>query len=221
MQTLIVSVVLLGLAVAVSSPTSVLAVVVILEVTSGLRRGVAFVVGWVATIALFAVALALFPALDFQRSQTTPSRAASIAELVIGTALVAGAAVVYRRPLAETPKDPIPEWLTRLVGRHWAVAFAAGAFMLTYSLTIVAALEILKAHVGTVDRIVAFAIYGVTSILTITAPIVLALVAPERAAETLTAFRRWLTIHSRTISVVLLTVIGLAIIAKAAFDLAS
>jgi len=166
MQTLIVSVVLLGLAVAVSSPTSVLAVVVILEVTSGLRRGVAFVVGWVATIALFAVALALFPALDFQRSQTTPSRAASIAELVIGTALVAGAAVVYRRPLAETPKDPIPEWLTRLVGRHWAVAFAAGAFMLTYSLTIVAALEILKAHVGTVDRIVAFAIYGVTSILT-------------------------------------------------------
>jgi Sap-like sulfolipid-1-addressing protein len=220
-QTLIVSCVLLGLAVAVSSPTSVLAVVVILEVTSGLRRGVAFVVGWVAAIALFGVVLALFPALDFQRSQTTPSRVASIAELLIGAALVAGAVVVHRRPVTETPKDPIPEWLTRLVGRHWAVAFAAGGFMLTYSLTIVAALEILKAHVGTVDRVVAFAVYGVTSIVTITAPIVIALIAPERAAATLTAFRGWLTIHSRTISVVLLTVIGLAIIAKAAFDLVS
>src|SRR6185437_15294072 len=43
MQALIVSVVLLGLAVAVSSPTSVLAVLVILEMTSGVRRGVAFV----------------------------------------------------------------------------------------------------------------------------------------------------------------------------------
>jgi len=77
-QTLIVSVALLGLAVAVSSPTSVLAVLVILEMSAGVRRGVAFVVGWVAAIALFGVVLVVFPALDFQRSQTTPSRAASI-----------------------------------------------------------------------------------------------------------------------------------------------
>ena len=221
MQTLIVSVVLLGLAVAVSSPTSVLAVLVILEMTSGVRRGVAFVVGWVATIALFGVVLVLFPAFDFQRSQTTPSRAASVAELVIGVALVVVATVVHRRPAAETPKDPIPGWLTRLVGRHWAVAFAAGAFMLTYSITIAAALEILKAHVGTVDKIAALAAYGTASILTIAAPIVLALVAPQRAGAALAGFRRWLTVHSRTISVVVLVVIGVAIIAKAAFDLAS
>ena len=221
MQTLIVSVVLLGLAVAVSSPTSVLAVLVILEVRSGVQRGVMFVVGWLATIALFGVVLVLFPALDFQRSQTTPSRIASIAELVLGAAMVVGAIVVYRRPVPEVPKDPVPEWLTRLVGRHWAVALAAGGFMLTYSVTIVAALEILKAHVSTIDQAVALAIYGLASIVTISAPIVFALVAPERAAAALTGFRNWLTVHSRTISVVLLVVIGLGIMAKAAFDLAS
>jgi hypothetical protein len=158
---------------------------------------------------------------DFQRSQTTPSRAASVAELVIGVALVVAATIVHRRPAAETPEDPIPEWLTRLVGRHWAVAFAAGAFMLTYSITIAAALETLKAHVGTVDKIVALAAYGTASIVTIAAPIVLALVAPQRAGAALAGFRRWLTVHSRTISVVVLVVIGVAIIAKAAFDLAS
>jgi hypothetical protein len=221
MQTLIVSVVLLGLAVAVSSPTSVLAVLVILEARSGVQRGVMFVVGWLATIALFGVVLVLFPALDFQRSQTTPSRAASIAELVLGAAMVVGAVVVYRRPVAEVPKDPVPEWLTRLVGRHWAVALAAGGFMLTYSVTIVAALEILKAHVSTLDEAVAFAIYGLASIVTISAPIVIAFVAPERAEAALTGFRNWVTVHSRTISVVLLAVIGLAIMAKAVFDLTS
>jgi len=220
-QTLIVSVALLGLAVAVSSPTSVLAVLVILEMSAGVRRGVAFVVGWVAAIALFGVVLVVFPALDFQRSQTTPSRAASIAELAIGAALLVGAAAVRRRPSQETPRDPSPEWLTRLVGRHWAVAFAAGAFMLTYSITIVAALEILKAHVGTLDKIVALAVYGAASIVTIAAPIVVALVFPERAGAALAAFRRWLTLNSKTISVVVLAVIGLAIIAKAAVDLAS
>jgi hypothetical protein len=221
MQTLIVSVALLGLAVAVSSPTSVLAMLVILDMRSGIQRGVAFVVGWVATIALFGVVLVLFPAMDFQRSQTTPSRAASIAELLLGAALVVGAVLVQRRPVAEVPKDPIPEWLTRLVGRHWAVAFAAGGFMLTYSITIVAALEILKAHVGNIDKIAAVIVYAATSVLTISAPIVFALVAPERAATALTRFRDWLTVHSRTISVVVLAVIGLAIMAKAVFDLVS
>ena len=206
---------------ALSSPTSVLAMLVLLEMRSGVQRGVAFVVGWLATIALFGVVLVLFPALDFQRSRTTPSRTASIAELVLGVALVVGAVVVHRRPAAETPKDPVPEWLTRLVGRHWAVAVAAGAFMLTYSITIVAALEILKAHVTDIDKILAVVIYGAASILTISAPIVFALVAPERAAAALTGFRDWLTGHSRTISVVLLLVIGVAIMAKAVFDLVS
>ena len=221
MQTLIVSVALLGAAVAVSSPTSVLAVLLLLDMRSGIQRGVAFVVGWVAAIAAFAVVLALFPSVDFQRSQTTPSRAASIAELLIGLGLIVGAVVVYRRPEHETPKDPVPEWLTRLVGRHWAIALAAGALMLTYSITIVAALEVLKAHVGVIDRITALVVFAATSILTIAAPVVIAAVAPERAASVLSAFRRWLTVHSRTISVVIMSMIGLAIIAKAVFDLAS
>jgi O-antigen ligase len=77
MQALIVSVVLLGLAVAVSSPTSVLAVLMILEMTSGVRRGVAFVMGWVATIALFGVVLVLFPAFDFHRSRSWRSASRS------------------------------------------------------------------------------------------------------------------------------------------------
>ena len=73
MQTLLVSVVLLGLAVAFSSPTSVLAVYVLLTMPSGLRRSVAFVGGWIATIALIGVIVVVFPATDFHSSHTTCS----------------------------------------------------------------------------------------------------------------------------------------------------
>jgi hypothetical protein len=107
------------------------------------------------------------------------------------------------------------------VGRHWAIALAAGAFMLTYSVTIVAALEILKAHVSTLGKIAALAIFAATSIVTIAAPIVFAVIAPQRAATALVRFRGWLTTHSRTLSVAVLGVLGFAIILKAAFDLAS
>jgi hypothetical protein len=163
----------------------------------------------------------VFPATDFHSSQTTPSRAASIGELVVGALLVAGAVVVQRRPVTGEAKDPVPEWLVRLVGRHWAVALVAGGVMLTYSVTLVAVLEILKANVGRLDRIVAIAVFALTSIVTITAPIAYTALAPGRAATDLARSRRWLIAHSRTIAVSLLVLIGVAIMLKAVYDLAS
>lgn len=221
MQTLIVSVALLGLAVAFSSPTSVLAVYVILAMPSGLRRAVAFVGGWVATIALIGVLVVVFPSFNFHSSRTTPSRAASTAELLLGAGLVLAAILLHRRPATEQPKDPVPEWLVRLVGRHWAVALVAGGVMLTYSVTIVAVLEILKANVDALDRAVAMAVFALTSIVTITAPIAYTVLAPDRAKADLERSRRWLIRHSRTIGVTLLAVIGVAIMLKAIYDLAA
>ena len=219
MQTLLVSVALLGLAVAFSSPTSVLAVYLLLTMPSGLRRSVAFVGGWIATIGLIGVIVVVFPTTDFHSSHTTPSRAASIGELVLGAMLVVGAVVVQRRPVTGEPKDPVPEWLVRLVGRHWAVALVAGGVMLTYSVTLVAVLEILKADVDALDRVIAIAVFALTSIVTITAPIAYTALAPGRAATDLARSRRWLIAHSRTIAVALLVLIGVAIMLKAVYDL--
>jgi hypothetical protein len=220
-QTLIVSVALLGLAVAFSSPTSVLAVYVLLGMPSGLQRSVAFVAGWLATILLIGVLVVVFPSFNFRTSHTTPSRTASVAELVVGAMLVVAAIVLQRRPAIGEPKDPVPEWLVRVVGRHWAVALVAGGVMLTYSVTIVAVLEILKANVDALHRAVAVAVFALTSIVTITAPIVYTVIAPERATDDLARSRRWLIAHSRAIGVTLLALIGVAIMLKAGYDLAS
>jgi hypothetical protein len=220
-QTLTVSVALLGLAVAFSSPTSVLAVYVLLGMPAGVRRAIAFVGGWLLTIGLIGALVVVFPALDFHSSRTTPSRTASIAELVVGALMVGAAVALHRRPASAEPKDPVPEWLVRLVGRHWAVALVAGGVMLTYSVTIVAVLEILKANVGALDRAIAVALFALTSIITITAPILYTVLAPDRATADLARSRRWLIAHSQAIGVVLLTTVGIAVMVKAAYDLAS
>jgi len=221
-QTLIASVALLGLAVAVSSPTSVIAVLVLLSMPSGLRRSYAFVGGWVATIGVIGLFVAFFPTFDFSSSRSTPSRAASIAELALGCFLIAAAVVLQRRPRSSgARKDPVPDWLVRLVGRHWAVALAAGGVMLTYSLTIVAMLEILKANVTTSERLIAVAVFALTSIVTIGAPVACATVAPDRTAARLDGWRTWLTDHTRIIGVILLACVGGLIIAKAIYDLTS
>jgi hypothetical protein len=59
-----------------------------------------------------------------------------------------------RPPSADTPK-----WLERLDETNWLLAVVVGAFMLTYSLTLATAAEILKAHVSTADSLIAFVVF--------------------------------------------------------------
>jgi hypothetical protein len=224
METLLPTVLLLGLAVAFSSPISVISVIVLVGMPAGIRRAFAFLLGWVGAILLIAVIVALFPDTDFKHSNTLSSRAVSTIEILLGIALLVFAWVIHRRPPQAATgefKDPTPEWLVRIVGRHWAAATVAGGLMLTYSITIIAASEILKAHIGPFERVSAMAVFAAASIVTVAAPIVCAIVAPNTVERRLYVWKRWLTVNSRSIGVAVLVVAGLAILAKATFDLIS
>lgn len=220
-QTLIPTVIGLGLAIAVCSPVSVVTVIVLLTMPSGRRRGIAFVVGWLLAIAVIAVVVVgLSHGQDFSSHKTTPSRAASIIEIVVGAlAAVFALRGLRRKREKKAPESGTPKWLARLDDTHWVIALVVGAFMLTYSLTIAAAAEVLKAHVSGEDDILAFALFAAASILTILAPIVVVVVVPHRSAELLAAWRAWLLGNSRVIGLWALVVIGAALIAKGAHDL--
>jgi Sap-like sulfolipid-1-addressing protein len=217
---LILTVIGLGLAIALCSPVSVVTVIVLLTMPAGRRRGIAFVAGWLLAIALIAVVCVVFlHGQDFSSRKSTPSRAASVVEICIGAiVLLVSARALRHRPLnargAETPR-----WLDRLDRTNWLVAVLIGAFMLTYSLTIAAAIEVLKANVSAADAALAFVIFAAASIVTIVAPIAVVVVAPERAAQRLSAWRGWLLGHSRTVGLIALVVIGALLIAKGAHDL--
>ena len=59
------------------------------------------------------------------------------------------------------------------------------------------------------------AVFALASIVTIAAAIVYTTVAPDRAAAHLDNWKRWLAGHARTIGIILLTVIGIAMMLKA------
>ena len=222
MQTLILSVLGLGLAVAVCSPVSVVTVIVLMTMPAGMKRAVAFVVGWVLAIVIIgAVAVFVLHGQDFSSHKTTPSRTASVLEIVLGCVVVIASVRAFRRRSKRPGSVETPKWVARLDRTNWLLAVLVGSFMLTYSLTVAAAIEILKAHVSTADALVAFIVFALASITTISAPIVLALVAPERSAERLAAWRRWLLGNSRTIGLVALIVVGALLIGRGIHDLVS
>jgi Sap, sulfolipid-1-addressing protein len=219
-ESLIPTVFGLGLAIAVCSPVSVVTIIVLLTMPSGRRRGIAFVLGWLLAIAIIAVVVVgLAHGQDFSSHKTTPSRAASVVEIIVGliAALVAWRGL--RRRGQRAPNTGTPKWLDRLDRTHWVAATVVGAFMLTYSLTIAAAAEVLKAHVSTADDILAFAVFAIASMLTILAPVVVVIVAPERSDRWLTAWRSWLLGNSRVIGLIAVIVIGAALVVRGVHDL--
>ncbi len=210
----------LGLAVAVTSPVSIVTVIVMLGLPSGKRRAFAFVAGWViGIVALGILTLTVLNGQDFSSKQTTPSRAVSALEVAVGLLLVAWGAIKSRKRETRVQAASPPAWLDRLGRTNWLIGVVVGAVMLTYSITIVAAGEILKANVNTTDEATALLIFALASLTTILAPIVYVLVAPERSDEALARGKNWLLANSGTVGLVALMAIGALISAKGIYDL--
>jgi hypothetical protein len=220
METLVAEVAALGLAVAFTSPVSVVTVIVLLSMPSGRRRALAFVCGWLIALAMIGVLMVfVLHGQDFGSRSSTPSQAASALEVLLGSLLLIWAVVAYRRREPSQGSQSTPKWLDRIEGTHWLLAVAIGAVMLSYGLSLAAASEILKANVSRVDAGVAIAVFAVTSIVTVAAPIVVVLVAPERSADRLAAWKAWLLGNSRAVVLVVLMIVAALLIVRGIHDL--
>ena len=220
MGTLLAEVAGLGLAVALTSPVSVVTVIVLLSLPAGRRRGLAFLVGWLIALAVIA-ALILFVlhGQDFGSRSSSPSRAASALEVLLGSLLLIWAVVAYRRREPSSGVPSTPKWLGRIERTHWLLALAVGALMLSYGLTLAAASEILKANVSRLDATVAITVFALTSMVTVAAPIVAVVVAPERSEERLATWKAWLLGNSRVVTLIVLMVVAALLIVRGVHDL--
>lgn len=218
--TLIAEVAGLGLAVAFTSPISVVTVIVLLSLPAGRRRGLAFLIGWLlALAAIAALMLFVLHGQDFGSRSSTPSRAASVVEFLLGSLLLLWAVAAYRRREPASGGASPPKWLDRIEGTHWLLAVAVGALMLSYGLSLAAASEILKANVSRLDAGVAVGVFAVTSMITVAAPIVAVVAAPQRSEQRLATWKAWLLGNSRTVVLVVLMAVSAFLIVRGVHDL--
>jgi hypothetical protein len=218
--TLVAEVAALGLAVAFTSPVSVVTVIVLLSMPAGRRRAIAFLCGWlIALAAIGAIMVFVLHGQDFGSRSSTPSRAASALEVLLGSLLLIWAVVAYRRREPSSGGTSTPKWLDRIEGTHWLLALAVGALMLSYGLSLAAASEILKANVSRLDASVAIVVFALTSMVTVAAPIVAVVAAPERSEQRLATWKGWLLGNSRAVALVVLMVVAAFLIVRGASDL--
>jgi hypothetical protein len=219
---LILVIAVLGLVAAFTSPGSVVTVIVLLSMSAGVRRGVAFLCGRLLAIALLGLVIAFFAqGLDFSSRHTSPSRTVSAIEVLLGALLLIGSLRAYRHPKRGTGSKPPPTWMGLVERTHWSLCLLAGAVMLSYTLTLAAAAEILKANVDVLEISIAALVFAVLSGILIAAPIAIVIFAPDRSNQVLASLRSWLLANTRSIALIVLMAVGGILVIRGAYDLAA
>ena len=203
--------VMIGLGVAMAlQPLPPLAAVILLSVERGIRKAWAFFLGeFTVMLAIGAVVVAL----HIGTSRASASRAASWVTLVAGLVLLtAGVWLVVRSRRATEAKSP--SWLARLDRMEPWPAFVLGTFLPTYVIAIAAGAHIVGTHPGTAAAVAAMLVFLAVGTSTVSAPIVLAQVAPARTGPARARLRSWLVRNWRGVGGAVLLVVGSFLIGK-------
>jgi Sap, sulfolipid-1-addressing protein len=208
--------ILIGLVIALE-PIPLTGYLLVLGSAGGLRKGLGFVVGWLATIvALVALTLA-FTGGKPLRTNTSPQKAALIVKLLVGAGLIWWAWHVRRRPKKPASR---PSWFSRIDHMGFLGAMTLGFLLQPWPLVIVGVGTVTEANLSAAATWVWLAIFCLLSASTYLAAQVAVMVWPDKAEARLAAISEWIVRNRDTVVIVLSAAIGAWLFVSSAWLLA-
>jgi threonine/homoserine/homoserine lactone efflux protein len=199
------------------SPLPVVAVILMLFTARGKANSIAFIVGWIAGLAVVgAVVLGLSDAADVSTDSGASDGSGGVL-VAIGALLILAAIRRWRqRPRHGEAATP-PKWMSRLDGLRPVAALLLGVFLAAVNpknllLAVAAAATIGQAGLSTSDTVITWAIFVLLASLSVLAPVVYRLVRGEHAQAALDSARAWLEANNAVVMAVLFLVIGAKIL---------
>lgn len=215
-----VDLVLLGLAMAFY-PVALTIFILLLASSNGPRKGAAFVFGWLVTLAVVATVTILATGNKPPASGTNPSIGLLAVKIALGVVLLVIAERQRRR--IGKPKAPKaePRWQARIDDMSPFFAVGLGAFFQPTVFVISAVATITGAKLSSAANYLALVVFGLLSVSTYLSLVVYAAARPERSDEVLARLKAWIDRHSELIVVIVATVVGLWLIGKSSYLLAT
>lgn len=217
---------ILPLAVALAAgPLPIIAIVLILVSDDARAKGIGFVFGRIAGLALIvAVGLVIFSLIDDPAlaHPDHPRPAMSVARIVIGVLLVALAYRTWRR--RGVPSRP--NQLTRRVesltpkGSVGLGLLVSAVDPASISLGFLAGLDVAAARLPTATAVIVAVAFIALSTLTITVPLAGYLAGGQAARDRLVGVKGWLLSNEKAVMMVLFVVIGAMLIGRGISGLA-
>jgi len=208
---------LIGLAITLE-PFPLTAFILVLSAERGTRRGLAFVLGWLACLVVVIASVILATGNDPPKPQTVPSTAALAVKLALGVALILIAARQRRR--MGRPRKP-PGWMSRLDRLSLLAAAGLAAFLQPWTLVAAGAATIVQAKLATAGSYLALTLFCLLATSSFLYLEVYAAFAPARAGVRLAQLRTWLDTHQDQVIVVICLLLGFWLAGKSLYLLVS
>lgn len=211
---------LLLIAVVISlEPIPLTAFILVLASKRGVRKGAAFLFGWLISLAAVIAITVLLTGNKPPAPSTAPSLAALAVKLAIGVALVFVG--LRQRAKMGKPKKPkkVPKWQAGIDNMSLWFAFALGPLSQPWGLVGAGVATIVAAKLSSWESYIALFMFCVVSSSTYLAMEIYAAVKPENTQAFLTRIRTWIDTHTDQVIVFGSIGLGFWLVGKSIFSL--
>ncbi len=208
----------LGLAAGVAvSPLPIVAMILVLATPRGRVNGSLFGIGWLAGLSILGTVVLLLAGPADPSDDGTPAAWTGWLKLLLGVLALLLAARQWRGRPAEGEAPELPKWMAGLDKLKPGGALGLGALLSGINpknagLTIAAAATIAGAGLAGGEQAVTLAVFVAIGSAGVLAPLIVYLMAGERAARTLDAWKTWSGDHNAAIMAVLFLVFGFKLV---------
>jgi threonine/homoserine/homoserine lactone efflux protein len=200
----VLDLIIIGLAITLE-PLTLVAFILILSAEKGVRKGLAFVLGWMACLVAVIAAVVLLTGGKPPRPHTAPSTVALVVKALLGAVLLW---VAYRQWKRMGRPRKQPGWMARLDHLSLWAAAGLGVFLQPWSLVAAGAATVVQAKLSTAGDWLTLVLFCLLATSSFLAMELYAAFAPEAAGTRLEQMRTWIDTHTDQAIVALSLVVG-------------
>jgi Sap-like sulfolipid-1-addressing protein len=201
---MVLNLVIIGLAITLE-PLTLVAFILILGAQQGIRKGLAFILGWLACLVAVIAVVVLVTGGKPPEPHTAPSTAALVVKALLGAVLI-WVGLRQRRRMGRPRKQPA--WMARLDHLSLWTAAGLGVFLQPWTLVAAGAATVVQAKLSTAGdwlTLVLFCLLATSSFLVME---LYAAFAPAAAAVRFEQMHKWINTHTDQAIVVGALVVG-------------
>jgi threonine/homoserine/homoserine lactone efflux protein len=213
---MILSLIVIGVAVALD-PLPLTAFLVVLPSRRGVRKGAAYVFGWLISLAIVVVITVLATGNNPPKPSTAPSLAALAVKIVLGTILVWIAVRHIRaRGRPKPPKKP-PKWQEHVDSMSPWFALGLAPALQPWVLIGAGAATVVEAKLSSWESFLALFLYCVLASSSYLAMEIYAVVRPAQSQALLGRAQAWINTHTDQVIIAGSLIIGFWLIADSLY----
>lgn len=213
---LLLNLLLIGLAISLE-PIPLTAFILVVASRNGVRKGAAFIFGWLASLAVVIAATVLVTGNNPPKPNTAPSLAALAVKILIGAVLVLIAIRRWQKMSQPKPPKKTPKWQTGIDNMSPWFAMALGPLTQPWGLVAAGVAVILEAKLSSWQDYLALFLFCVIATATYLIIEIYAAVKPDQTQAFLTRTRTWIDTHTDQVIIIVSLVLGFWLIGQSLY----